>query len=85
MRRDADFVVSQQRPAVSIQTAEIFVQECRTTSIDFDLMGMRGSFHEARVAELAKKFPEWRAQRLPGSRAFQSTYDRCAYNLIFYC
>lgn len=67
---------------VSILTAEVFVQECRTTSIDVDLMGMRGVFHEARVAELLQKFPEWRAQRLPGSRAFQSTYDRFAIPLL---
>lgn len=45
-------------------------------------MGMRGVFHEARVAELVKKFPVWRAERLPGSRAFQSTYDRFAPSLV---
>ena len=39
-------------------------------------MGQRGVFHEGRVLELAKKFKVWREERLPGVRAFQSTYDR---------
>ena len=39
-------------------------------------MGMRGIFHEERVDELVMHFKVWREQRLPGVRAFQSTYDR---------
>ncbi|KAI0050704.1 hypothetical protein FA95DRAFT_1581074 [Auriscalpium vulgare] len=61
---------------VSIPTAEVFVRECRTMSIDFDIMGIRGTYHRDRVNELVQRFPEWRAKRLPGSRAFQSTYDK---------
>jgi len=44
--------------------------------IDFDILGMRGIYHRARVQELVQRFPEWRAERLPGARAFQSTYDK---------
>jgi len=40
-------------------------------------MGMRGSYHKERVAELVENFKKWRSQRSPGTRAFQSTYDRC--------
>lgn len=43
---------------------------------DYDLMGTRGMYHEARIAELVKRFKVWREERLPGVRAFQSTYDR---------
>lgn len=39
-------------------------------------MGMQGIYHQTRVQELVQRFPEWRAERLPGSRAFQSTYDK---------
>lgn len=39
-------------------------------------MGIRGVFYEGRVQELVKQFPKWRQERLPGVRAFQSTYDR---------
>ncbi|KAI0322290.1 hypothetical protein OF83DRAFT_1094501 [Amylostereum chailletii] len=39
-------------------------------------MGIHGSYFLPRVQELVQRFPEWRAERLPGSRAFQSTYDR---------
>jgi len=52
------------------------VRECRTTQIDFDILGMRGIYHQTRVQELVQRFPEWRAERLPGARAFQSTYDK---------
>ena len=41
-----------------------------------DIMGIRGVFHEGRVQELVESFPKWREERLPGVRAFQSTYDR---------
>jgi len=46
------------------------------TSIDVDLMGMRGIYLQTRVQELVQQFPGWRAERLPGARAFQSTYDK---------
>ncbi|KAH8100502.1 hypothetical protein BXZ70DRAFT_1022407 [Cristinia sonorae] len=60
----------------STSTAETFVKECKQSSIDEDVMGIRGLFHEGRTLELAKKFKTWREERLPGVRAFQSTYDR---------
>ncbi|TFY83729.1 hypothetical protein EWM64_g270 [Hericium alpestre] len=63
-------------PKPSIPSAEVFVRECRTTPVDIDIMGMRGSYHKDRVQELVKHFPTWRAERLPGARAFQSNYDR---------
>lgn len=44
--------------------------------IEFDILGMRGIYHQTRVEELVQRFPEWRAERLPGARAFQSTYDK---------
>ncbi|KAI0308000.1 hypothetical protein B0F90DRAFT_1813347 [Multifurca ochricompacta] len=66
------------QPKPSIPSAEVFVRECRTTPIDFDILGMRGNYHRTRVQELVQRFPEWRAERLPGSRAFQSTYDKVA-------
>jgi proteasome activator subunit 4 len=37
---------------------------------------MRGIYHRTRVQELAQRFLDWRAERLPGARAFQSTYDK---------
>lgn len=64
------------QPKPSIPSAEVFVRECRTTSIDFDILGMRGIYHRTRVQELAQRFLDWRAERLPGARAFQSTYDK---------
>ncbi|KAJ3490476.1 hypothetical protein NLI96_g1377 [Meripilus lineatus] len=64
------------RPNPSVPTTEAFVRESRTAPLDADLMGARGVFHEGRVLELARKFPQWREERLPGVRAFQSTYDR---------
>jgi len=64
------------QPKPSVPSAEIFVRECRTVPIDFDILGMRGIYHRTRVQELVKRFPEWRAERLPGARAFQSTYDK---------
>jgi proteasome activator subunit 4 len=60
----------------SVPTAEAFVRECRTTSPDFDILGISGGYHEGRVLELVKKFGVWRTERIPGVRAFQSTYDK---------
>lgn len=39
-------------------------------------MGMRGTYHKERVLELVGRFKTWREERIPGVRAFQSTYDR---------
>ena len=39
-------------------------------------MGMRGTYHKGRVSELVEQFAIWRSERMPGVRAFQSTYDR---------
>ena len=39
-------------------------------------MGIRGTYHKKRVDELVDRFKEWRTARVPGVRAFQSTYDR---------
>ncbi|KAH9947692.1 hypothetical protein B0H21DRAFT_737636 [Amylocystis lapponica] len=64
------------RPAPSVPVAETFVRECRTLSLDHNIMGIRWAYHEERVLELVYKFQGWRDQRLPGVRAFQSTYDR---------
>ena len=44
--------------------------------MDADIMGSRGLFHEDRIAELVERFKVWREERVPGVRAFQSTYDR---------
>ncbi|KAI0768547.1 hypothetical protein BD413DRAFT_614418 [Trametes elegans] len=64
------------RPNPSDLTPETFVRECRTLPRFADIMGARGVFHEERVMYLVKQFPVWRKERLPGVRAFQSTYDR---------
>ncbi|KAI0639143.1 hypothetical protein C8Q77DRAFT_1152142 [Trametes polyzona] len=64
------------RPNPSLLTPETFVRECRTLPVYADIMGIRGVFFEERVQELVKQFPVWRKERLPGVRAFQSTYDR---------
>lgn len=39
-------------------------------------MGMRGTYHKARVQELVDNFKIWRDERLPGTRSFLSKYDR---------
>ena len=39
-------------------------------------MGLRGTYHIDRVLELVDRFPVWREERIPGPRAFDSTYDR---------
>ncbi|KAJ8514936.1 hypothetical protein ONZ45_g7571 [Pleurotus djamor] len=63
-------------PKPSLPTVESFVKECRILPIDYDIMSMRGYYHKERIKELVRKFAEWRELRLPGARAFQSTYDR---------
>ncbi|KAI0724287.1 hypothetical protein C8T65DRAFT_714470 [Cerioporus squamosus] len=64
------------RPNLSLLTPETLVRESRTVPAVGDVMGIRGIFHEDRVMELVQQFPSWRKERLPGVRAFQSTYDR---------
>ncbi|KAL4243081.1 BLM10 family protein [Abortiporus biennis] len=64
------------RPNPSIPTTEVFLRECRTLSPESDIMGSRGLYHTDRVSELVVDFATWREKRLPGVRAFQSTYDR---------
>ncbi|KAH7104159.1 hypothetical protein BKA62DRAFT_635182 [Auriculariales sp. MPI-PUGE-AT-0066] len=66
------------QPRPSVPNVETFVRECRTRPRDYDIMGIRHGYHSGRVAELVKMFPEWREQRVPGARAFQSTHDRVA-------
>lgn len=39
-------------------------------------MGIRSTCHLGRVHELVENFKVWREQRIPGTRAFQSKYDR---------
>ncbi|KAJ7666434.1 hypothetical protein B0H17DRAFT_1162542 [Mycena rosella] len=64
------------QPRPSHPTTEVFLKECRILPVDYDIMGMRGNYHKGRVTELVKKFHIWREERVPGVRAFQSTYDR---------
>ncbi|RXW16590.1 hypothetical protein EST38_g9267 [Candolleomyces aberdarensis] len=64
------------QPKPSLPTPEAFVRESTTSPKDLDIMGMRGVYHKDRVAELVTRFAIWRQERLPGVRAFQSTYDR---------
>jgi proteasome activator subunit 4 len=49
------------------------VRECRSSP---DIMGVNTGYHAQRVLELVKKFQVWRGERIPGVRAFQSTYDK---------
>ncbi|KIO02352.1 hypothetical protein M404DRAFT_27957 [Pisolithus tinctorius Marx 270] len=63
-------------PRPSSPDVETFVKECRTLPLDHDIMGIRGTYHTQRVAELVENLKKWREERLPGVRAFQSTYDR---------
>jgi proteasome activator subunit 4 len=63
-------------PRPSLPTTEVFVKECRIVPLDFDIMGMRGSFHRKRITDLVEDFKVWREERVPGVRAFQSKYDR---------
>ncbi|KAI0094570.1 armadillo-type protein [Irpex rosettiformis] len=64
------------RANASVPKVEVIIRESRVLPADADLMGLHGIFHEGRVMELVKKFNVWREERLPGVRAFQSTYDR---------
>ena len=61
------------------------MRESRTAPVEKDLMGARGVFHEGRVQELVEKFAVWREERLPGARAFQSTYDRYLILEFYFC
>lgn len=63
-------------PKLTLPTVEVFVKECRVVPADYDIMGMRGVGHKDRVMELVDRFKVWREERLPGVRAFQSTYDK---------
>ena len=78
------FTQRQRQPKPSILSAEVFVRECRTLPIDSDILGMRGIYHRTRVQELVQQFPGWRAERPPGARAFQSTYDKLVPTLAFF-
>ncbi|TFK76829.1 hypothetical protein BDN72DRAFT_890635 [Pluteus cervinus] len=64
------------RPQPTAPSTATFMKECRLLPLDFDIMGMHGTFHKQRVQELVEKFHVWREERIPGVRAFQSTYDR---------
>ncbi|KAG5648200.1 hypothetical protein DXG03_006155 [Asterophora parasitica] len=63
-------------PKPTLPNTEVFIKECRVVPVEFDIMGMRGTFHMERVLELVDRFKVWREERVPGVRAFQSTYDR---------
>lgn len=73
---DTVLMLYQWRPNLSTLTPETLVRECRTVPAVGDVMGIRGIFYEDRIMELVQQFPVWRKERLPGVRAFQSTYDR---------
>jgi proteasome activator subunit 4 len=60
----------------SIPHTAVLMKECRVLPIDFDIMGMRGTYHQKRIVELVERFKGWRGERISGVRAFQSTYDR---------
>ena len=66
----------QWKPKPSMPDVEVFVKECRILPVEIDIMGVRGGYHLERVQDLVPKFKIWREERLPGVRAFQSTYDR---------
>lgn len=73
----------QWRPKPSIASPEVFVRECRTAALDFDIMDGRGTYHSKRVAEIVKNFKIWREERLPGARVLQSKYDRFVFGEMF--
>lgn len=52
------------------------MKECRVLPLEYDIMGMRGTYHQGRILELVQSFKQWRDERIPGVRAFQSKYDR---------
>ncbi|KAH8835425.1 hypothetical protein DL96DRAFT_1702409 [Flagelloscypha sp. PMI_526] len=62
------------QPQPSTPSPESFVTECRVS--ERDVMQLRGVYHVGRVNELVEAFQTWRPQRLPGTRALHSTYDR---------
>ncbi|KAF8587302.1 hypothetical protein K439DRAFT_1645895 [Ramaria rubella] len=64
------------RPKPTVPVASCLVREARTQPLDFDLLGVRGTYHISRILELVDRFPIWREERVPGPRAFDSTYDR---------
>ena len=68
--------IEQWEPKPSVPTTEIFVKECQILPMEYDIMGIRGTYHKKRVDELVNRFKEWRTARVSGVRAFQSTYDR---------
>ncbi|KAF8624763.1 hypothetical protein AX15_005657 [Amanita polypyramis BW_CC] len=63
-------------PTPSIPKVDVFIKECRLLPLEVDIMGTRTGYHLQRVQDLAQRFKVWREERLPGVRAFQSTYDR---------
>ncbi|KXN83586.1 Proteasome activator complex subunit 4 [Leucoagaricus sp. SymC.cos] len=64
------------QPKPSYPEPEAFVRECQIVPADYDILGMRGTYHRTRVLQLVDRFKAWRIERTPGVRAFQSTYDR---------
>ncbi|KAJ3973169.1 hypothetical protein EV361DRAFT_980091 [Lentinula raphanica] len=72
----ADKIKWQPRP--SLPTVEVLAKECRALPVDYDIIGMRGSYNQSRVTELVQNFKTWREERVSGVRAFQSKYDRVA-------
>ncbi|KAF5355656.1 hypothetical protein D9756_004216 [Leucocoprinus leucothites] len=66
----------QWQPKPSYPETEAFVRECQVVPADYDIMGMRGTYHRTRVLQLVDRFKAWRKERPSGVRAFQSTYDR---------
>ncbi|KAL5535214.1 BLM3_1 [Sanghuangporus sanghuang] len=64
------------QPNLSVPRPEVFVRECRVLSQDVDIMGIRSTYHLGRVQELVENLKIWREERIPGTRAFQSKYDR---------
>lgn len=75
-------IIRQSLPRPSVPTCEAFVKECRILPLDYDIMGMRGTFHKGKIQELVDNFKVWREDRVPGARAFQSRYDRQASFVI---
>lgn len=73
---DVTEAVTQWQPKPSHPETEAFVRECQIVPADYDIMGMRGTYHRTRVLQLVDRFKIWRKERMPGVRAFQSTYDR---------
>ncbi|KAM6497955.1 hypothetical protein JOM56_005903 [Amanita muscaria] len=64
------------KPKPSLPKVELFTKECRLLPMEVDVMGIQGGYHLQRVQDLVPRLKAWREERLPGVRAFQSTYDR---------